>query len=169
MESLRVIAYCLNWNSRDRRPGRPISESKARKLDAQGSPYMIALGEDDRVSSLISVHWTLDFLSVWFLDEAMLRYLEYSFRRIDPERMFMTEVTLWNYPESEEMGEDLISASTVTNLHYRQDGVVSETVHDHNAKMVSTVDRSDVPVDINWEPVPKFGEWARVSRYSREE
>ena len=168
MESLRVVAYCERWNSFDRRPGRVISESKARKLDSQGNPYMVALGVGDKVRTLVSVHWSLSSLGVWFLDEAGRRNLKYSFSRVDPKKLFMDEVTGWEYPDAVE-GE-LSSASKVTIVRHQQDGLVQETVSDSNAQVDDTITSySDVPLDFNWESVPEFGNWTRVSRNNRAE
>jgi len=120
MERLSVVAYCERWNSFDRRPGRIISESKARKLDSQGDPYIVTLGDAVEVRTLVSVNWSLSSLGVWFLDEAGRRNLKYSFSRVDPQELFLDEVTVWAYPDAVE--GDLSSASKVTNVRYQQDG-----------------------------------------------
>jgi hypothetical protein len=56
----------------------------------------------------------------------------------------------------------------VTTLTYNQDGVVHEGIDDLVAETAEVISRSDVPLDINWEQVPEFVDWSRVSRRDRE-
>jgi hypothetical protein len=56
----------------------------------------------------------------------------------------------------------------VTTLTYSHDGVVHEGIDDLVAETAEVISRSDVPLDINWEQVPEFGDWSRVARWNRE-
>jgi hypothetical protein len=60
-----------------------------------------------------------------------------------------------------------MSATKVTTFSYGRDGVAHEVIVDSVANTEETISRSDVPLDINWEPVPEFGGWASVSRWDR--
>ena len=62
----------------------------------------------------------------------------------------------------------LNTATKVTTLTYSQDGVVPEAIDDSVAETVEVISRSDVALDINWEQVPKFGDWSGVARWDRE-
>jgi hypothetical protein len=73
---------------------------------------------------------------------------------------------LWEYPE--DAIRDLDTATTVTTLTYRQDGVVNEAIDNSLTGTVEVISRSDVALDINWEQVPEFGDWSRVARWDRE-
>ena len=46
--------------------------------------------------------------------------------------------------------------------------MVHEAIDDAVAEVEEVISRSDVPVDINWEQVPEFGDWSRVARWDRE-
>jgi hypothetical protein len=112
------------------------------------------------------VNWSLGFLGTWFLDDKRRRNLNYSFARVDPKTLFLEEITLWEYPE--DAVRDLDTATKVTTLSYQQDGVVHEAMDDSVAGTEEVISRSGVPLDINWEQVPEFGDWSRVARWNRE-
>jgi hypothetical protein len=127
---------------------------------------MVVLGDQERPDALIEVNWSLDFLGTWFLDAKLRRNLKYSFARVDAKTLFLEQIMLWEYPE--DAVRDLDTATKVTTLSYKQDGVVREAIDDSVAETVEAISRSDVPLDINWEQVPEFGDWSRVARYNRE-
>lgn len=127
---------------------------------------MVVLGNPEQPGSLIEVNWSLDYLGTWFLDDKLRRNLKYSFARVDPKTLFLEQIMLWEYPE--DAVRDLYTATKVTTLSYRQDGIVHEAIDDSIAETVEVISRSDVPLDINWEQVPKFGDWSGIARWDRE-
>lgn len=143
-----------------------MSESAARRRDAGGLPYLVVLGNQERPNALIDVNWSLDFLRTWFLDDKLRRNLSYSFVRVDAKTLFLEQITLWEYPE--DAVRDLDTAARVTTLTYNEDGVVHEAIDDSLTETEEVISRSAVPLDINWEQVPTFGDWSRVSRRDRE-
>jgi hypothetical protein len=94
------------------------------------------------------------------------RYLNYSFTRVDPTTLFLEQIILWEYPE-DAVG-DLYAATKITTLTYNQYGIVHEAIDDSVAGTEEVISRSDVPLDINWQQVPEFGDWSRVARWNRE-
>ena len=127
---------------------------------------MVVLGDQERPDALIEVNWSMDFLGTWFLDDKLRRNLHYSFTRVDAKTLFLEQITLWEYPK--DAVRDLNTATKVTTLTYNQDGVLHEAIDDSVTGTESVISRSDVPLDINWEQVPTFGDWARVARWNRE-
>ena len=127
---------------------------------------MVVLGDPERPDALIEVNWSLDFLGTWFLDDKLRRNLKYAFARVDAKTLFLEQIILWEYPE--DAVRDLNTATRVTTLTYNQDGVAHEAIDDAVAGTVEVISRSDVALDINWEQVPKFGDWSRVARWNRE-
>jgi hypothetical protein len=158
--------FSERWLGGEHRPGGVISESAARRRDRRGRPYMVVLGNPERPDALIEVNWSLDYLATWFLDEKLRRYLKYSFTRVDAKTLFLEQIILWEYPE--DAVRDLNTASKVTTLTYGEDGIAYEEIDDSIAETVEVISRSDVPLDINWEQVPKFGDWSMVARLDRE-
>ena len=165
--SLGKLSYSKRWNGNQHAPIDPISEDAARKLDSRGKPYVVTVHGDNAPEKLISINWSLDHCAVWFLDEHHRRYLEYGFRKVKPETLFLSAVCVWEYPPG--ATRDYSSATRITKVTYQQDQIAHERVTDTEAGTVDTISRSDVPLDINWEPVPVFGDWTRLSRYNREE
>ena len=161
-----TAVFCERWHDGEHRPGGVMSESAARRRDARGRPYMVVLGGQRRPDALIEVNWSLDFLRIWFLDDKLRRNLNYSFARVDAKTLFLEQITLWEYPE--DAVRDLDTAAKVTTLSYSEEGVVREVIDDSVTGTVEVISRSDAPLDINWEQVPKFGDWSRVARWNRE-
>jgi hypothetical protein len=161
-----TAVFCERWQSREHRPSGVISESAARRRDGRGQPYLVVLGDRARPDALIEVNWSLDFLGTWFLDEKLRRNLKYSFARVNPETLFLEQIMLWEYRE--DAVRDLSTATKVTTLSYNQDGIVHEAIDDLVAGTEEVISRSDVPLDINWEQVPEFGDWSKVARWNRE-
>lgn len=72
---------------------------------------------------------------------------------------------IWDIPGGYvEPGE----ANYIETVLYGQDGVVRYREKDKLAGEVRNKSIRDVPLDINWERVPEFGNWDSVPRYDRE-
>jgi hypothetical protein len=123
------------------------------------------LGDPHQPDAINEVNWSLDYLGTWFLDDKLRRNLNYAFTRVDAETLFLEQIILWEYPE--DAVRDLNTATRVTTLTYNQNGVVHEGIDDLVAETEEVISRSDVPLDINWEHVPKFGDCAGVAVGSR--
>lgn len=144
-----------------------ISKAAAKKRDVAGKPYLAVLGEATRPDALVEVNWSQEYLGIWFLDEKLRRNASYAFRKIDDVRLFLEQITLYEYPERAE--DDLYTAEKVTIFAYEEDGVAHEIISDAKAGTEETISRSNVPLNINWEPVPEFGDWESISRWDRVE
>jgi hypothetical protein len=158
--------FCERWHDGEHRPSGVISEAAARRRDGRGQPYLVVFGDPRRPDALIEVNWSLDYLGTWFLDDKLRRNLKYAFTRVDAKTLFLEQIILWEYPE--DAVRDLNTATNVTTLTYNQDGVVHEAIDDSVAETVEVISRSDMALDINWEQVPKFGDWSSVAQRNRE-
>jgi hypothetical protein len=161
-----AAVFCERWHDGEHRPSGVISEPAARRRNARGQPYLVVLGAQERPDALVEVNWSLDYLGTWFLDDKLRRHLKYSFARVSPETLFLQQIMLWEYPE--DAVRDLYTATKVTTLSYRQDGIAYEAIDDSVAETEEVISRSDVALDINWEQVPDFGDWSSVARWDRE-
>jgi hypothetical protein len=159
-------AFCDRWNDLLHEPIRPIKEAEARRRDGAGEPYVVILGTKDKPESLVEVNWSNDYIATWFMDDELRRHVKYSFTKTDKSTLFLDQIKMWDYPEDAKDG--LSSATKVTSFSYSQDGVAHETIDDSAAGTVETISRSDVPLNINWEQVPEFGDWASISRWDRQ-
>lgn len=160
------VTYFERWHGVKHQPIGPISASEARRRNTSGEPYMAALGNLEHPDALIEVSWATGHLGVSFLDERNRRYLAYDFTRLDANTLFLTGVTVWKYPA--EAVRDFNSAHTVESFVYRKDGQARQTITDVKNGQEEIVDRSNVPLDTNWDRAPQFGDWAAIARYDRE-
>ncbi len=127
---------------------------------------MVVLGLPAQPDALIEVNWSLDFLGTWFFDDKFRRNLKYSFARVDTKTLFLEQIIQWEYPQ--DAVRDLNTATRVTTLTFDQDGIAHEAIDDSVAGTEEVISRSNVPLDINWERVPEFGDWSKVARRNRE-
>jgi hypothetical protein len=155
------VTYARRWNLVLGKPLDPVSEQEARRLDEAGDFYLVVFD-----GGYVQVNWAERALAVYFLDERTRPWLCYTFVRLDEDRMFMESVLRWEYPD--ETARAMTGATLTEELRYRQDGVVEREVRDDVAREVRRQTITDVSVDINWEPVPRFGEWDSVVRQDRE-
>jgi hypothetical protein len=160
------VTYSRRWNKGQKKPLDPVSAEEARRLDEEGDYYTVVFGDGDTPSGYIEVNWGEQYLAVYFLDAQSRPWLVYSFTRLDEDRMFMDSVMRWEYPD--DTARAMSGATLTEELRYRQDGVVQREVRDDAAREVRRQTVTDVPLDINWEPVPRFGEWESVARQDRE-
>jgi hypothetical protein len=164
--SAAQVVFCERWHSTRHEPVGELSEAQARRRDSAGEPYLVVLGDKNRPDSLVEVNWSQEYLGTWFFDDKLRRYVSYAFRRISGTTLFLEQIMMWEYPDDAE--DDLYTASKVTTFAYQEDGIAHEIIADSAADTEETISRSDVPLDINWEPVPEFGDWTRVSRWDRQ-
>jgi hypothetical protein len=157
--------YSRRWNLVLHKPLDPISEQQARQLDEAGDYYTVAFTQDT-TSGYLEINWTERYLAVYFLDEQHRPGLCYTFTRLDQDRMFMNSVLRWEYPDDQ--ARAMTGANLTEELRYQQDGVVDREVRDDTAHEVRRQTITDVNLDINWEPVPQFGQWDSVTRLDRE-
>jgi hypothetical protein len=160
------VTYCERWNTKLCRPVGHLSRAQARERDlTDGRWYTIVLGELARPDCYLEVAWENAHLGVWFLDEDCRPWLHYSFTRVDEKRLFLDSVVRWEYPPS--AGRRLAEARLVETITYRQDGTVHQEIEDPGRGEVILQDFTGVPLDINWEPVPRFGDYRSVARLDR--
>jgi hypothetical protein len=161
------VTYCERWNAKLCRPVGRLTVAAARERERSGSPwYTVVLGELTRPDCYLEVAWENAHLGVWFLDEDGRPWLHYGFTRVEPERMFLDSVVRWEYPPG--AGRRIAEAETVETITYRQDGTAHQEIEQASTGQVRLRDFTGVPLDINWEPVPSFGDYRSVARLDRE-
>lgn len=155
------VAYCELWRTQ---PVGSMTEAAARKLDGQGEPYTVVVGDGVAPAAVIDVCWKNAYLGVSFKDLRGRTDLRYSFTRVDDQRLFLSDVTWWHYPEGARFE---FEADRIESRTYRPDGYVSRRVDDTGADFIEISEHLDMPVEAHWERVPAFGRWAAVARYDR--
>ena len=143
-----------------------MTPKEAQRRDREKQPYTVIVGDAGHPDCYVEVAWDNDYLGVWFLDEDGRRWLQYAFARIDDTKLFLDEISMWKYPDGGARALD--EAVLMEEWTYTPEGIARHRVTDYRKNVVTQDEYSDVPLDINWEPVPPFGEYEGVSRAERE-
>jgi hypothetical protein len=80
--------------------------------------------------------------------------------------MFLESVIRWQYGDAN--ARMLGESELIEKISYREDGTVHRQIRDKKAKEKRDTDYRNVKLDINWEPIPKFGDWASIARFDRD-
>lgn len=143
----------------------PYTVEQARQVDAEGEPIAVVLGPPTAPDAVLEVTRSEDFARVFFLDEHQREQASYTFVQVDADRMFLEEVTVWDYPDTPDSDEpNSIESTTIA-----QDGTSVETTQDFVAGEIITRQYRDIPLTDYWEPVPTFGEWDSIARKARDQ
>lgn len=151
------VSYSRRWNLVLHRPLDPVDEARARQLDAGGDYYTVAFHDGGGYVAYLQVNWAQRHLQVYFLEDAYRPWLSYTFTRVDDTTLFLSNVTRWEYPDATALA--MSGATVVEELQYQPDGSVLRIRTDDVAHERVRQRVADVPLDINWEPVPRFGAW----------
>jgi hypothetical protein len=161
------VEYGLLYNEQLREVVEPMSEDQARKQwETRGDPFEVLLGDPKQPQVSVQANSAEQVFLVYFYDEHGRRALSYTFApREGRDELFLENITTWEWddPSKSEMDE----ASVIDSYDYREDGYLRHTTDRADSDNYQVEEFSDVPLDINWEPVPRFGDWASLARYRR--
>lgn len=165
-----MVNYCFKWNYADGTPGEPLTEAEARVKDGAGEEYTAIMPPRAGTKSptLVTPVWKTGVVVVTFLDDPGRKATEYTFMKKTDESLFLARANMWTYPNGEP-GLRLSDSSSHETLNYREDGYVKRVVKNKVEHFQETVEYTDVPVDTNWEPVPRFGDYRSIARFERDE
>jgi hypothetical protein len=142
-----------------------MSEAAARKLDDAGRFYTAVRNEDDHVT-LLEINMKLGHIGVRFLDDKGRRSLDYLFQKTEDGRMFLADMMVFDYANSEVRG-DRADPSVIESYRFAPDGTVRRETDNKKTREVETVDTHSVDVSDHWEPVPAFGAYDSIARHNR--
>ena len=160
------VTYCRRWNFLHDQPIDPLTEAQARKRDAAGKLYTVVLGDPAGPEKIIEVVRASGHVGVAFFDPLQRQSLYYTFTRVDDDTMFLHGMTNWKYPN--DAAKTINESCWIEHFEYHQDGIVEHEVRDEQADEIRITKYRDVKLDINWEPVPAFGDWDAIARYDRQ-
>ena len=159
--------YCDRWNGLLEEPIEPIDEAEARRRHDTGELYTAVSEESDKKRILVEVRLEKSYVGVRFLDDFGRNEYVFNFRKLD-DRMFLRKVISYGYGESEERG-GYARPLVIESFTYKPDGTARKEVTDTQKDEVTAEDRSAIDVNIHWEPVPAFGDYASIVRWNRDE
>ncbi|TCO62847.1 hypothetical protein EV192_102986 [Actinocrispum wychmicini] len=80
--------------------------------------------------------------------------------------MFLKSIIRWQY--GDDSARLINESELIEEITYKVDGTVRREITDEKAHERTVTDYRDVNLDINWEPVPEFGDWGSITRFDRD-
>lgn len=148
---------------------KPLTERTAkRRYEQVGRWFTAVVGDVSDPACVLEINPREPYrFGVKFFDGHGSVRLSYGFYLMEPDRLFLRQVTRWEYPDDGKFHP--MNESTVVEILFWEevDGVVRRRVDDRGT--VHAEDYRDVPVDANWEPYPAFGDFASIARENRDQ
>lgn len=158
------IYYCVQWFRAQKRPTEALTEPQARKKHDRGELYTALVGDLKHPSCFLEFS-AYRSVAVEFLDQALRRYLDYSFQEKAPNQLFLSSVRI------PEFSNDVDYPIRATVYHFKITGDVAIERYESHADGVGSrivgCEERQVDVTNNWEPFPEFGEYEGLARMNR--
>lgn len=160
--------YAYRWNSRRKRPGRVLSETEARSRFSSGDEFTVVLPATggESFGPLVTFVWKNRHVVTSFLDDYGRKSMEYTYYQEDEKWLFLYMRNVWVYP-NDDPDLDFPEATKSEEVLQKKDGYTKRVILDEVNHTKDTIEYSDVPVEDNWEAVPKFGNWGPIARFDR--
>jgi hypothetical protein len=160
------VTYCEGWDPSLRAVVGVLPVAVARDRDRAGEQYAVLLGDPQRPYALIEVAWRQGYAGVWFFDQALRRAVKHEFRRLSEDRLFLLETVERRYEREGQAEFDPVAWRRTRR--YDPDGDFRERLEPAGEGGGLTGTGGRVPVEMLWEPVPRFGAWASLARRDRD-
>lgn len=82
------------------------------------------------------------------------------------DRLFLRTVAYWQYPDDGAF-HGMDEAALFEEVRFSLDGTSRTITDDKSKPVLDVVDRRDVDLAANWEPIPEFGDWEGLGRLDR--
>ncbi|GAA3749052.1 hypothetical protein HDA32_001188 [Spinactinospora alkalitolerans] len=160
------ITYCEAWDVLSQRPRTPVSPQEAERRYRFGEPFTVLIGTPHS-SVIIEIDWEEGRAGSTFIGRYGRKEISYGFHSLGEDSLFLGATTSWDYPQNSR-SRMLSDTVRVETCDYHPDGYTKKTVRDSATRGESVSEHRDVPVDLHWEPVPRFGDWASLARLHRD-
>jgi hypothetical protein len=176
--------YGSAWNEEYRCMVDVIGEAEARQRFTAGPWFSVAVGDglatdldqarQARVDGIeqpiprfsLELEPGPSFVNTHFYDAHGSIVVIYSFDRHSTEQFFLEEITVYTYPgQPRHYGQH--ECLRVETLEFTTNGTARNIVDDRSQSLIQSIERKDVDLSQNWEPVPGFGDWAGLGRADR--
>jgi hypothetical protein len=155
---LSTPEYFERWFRAKNQPILPLSQQEAEAKHRAGEPYVAVLHTN---GEKFAVDIAGDWVTVMFFDPSDRLYLKYDFKKVEPERLFLSLASHIQYG-----GESNRPETTVT-FAFKVDGNI---IIERRNMITGDVEEKDSygNPDPNWEAYPAFGDYHSVCRLNRE-
>ena len=177
------MVYGQRWNSTMRFMIDVTTEADARKRYVDGPWFSVAVGQDLLTTpeqaeeaeaagqhrpvpdfSLEIMPGATTINSFFYDDEGSVKAI-YTWRP-EGSRLFLFNVTIYTYPDEPlHYGQD--ECEFVDSFEFHLDATSRSEHTVRTTRLVTAIDRRNVDLTKNFEPIPAFGQWAGLGRADR--
>lgn len=150
--------YAEKWLVLDRKPLNLLAREEAQRRHAAREPYAALLGDPEKPSHVVSLAGAWVMTS--FLDEDQREYLLYSFKEVNPGKLFLKQAIHREFDDSGEV-------SSATIFAFDEKGKIVMERQDMKTDEVETRKAKADPSP-NWDRYPEFGQYDHLTREERE-
>lgn len=152
------ITYCKSWFRAKKRPTEIWSEEKARAAHTSKQLYTALIGSPGNPSCFLEINDK--FVGVGFLDENLREYLYYSFKEVEPGKLFFSMATY------REFNGDTDKVLAGTTYIFNRDGSVKVQRQHFEPNKIEAMDTS-ADISGNYSSWPEFGKYDELIRVER--
>jgi hypothetical protein len=169
------LVYCQRWNKRLSKPIKQLAADQAEVRHGAGQPYAVAsfkeaLGRTDRTDRVVELALRSGHVCVYFFDKYKRVEMTYTFGPHET-RLFLNSIVTYGYGDSTEyLG--MSQCERIETDEYHIDGTGLHTVHDKTTGESYAQElhlKEEAELDVHFEDVPEFGQYASIARGSRGE
>jgi hypothetical protein len=157
---MEQITYADVWNVGEQRPERMLTEAEARARHDAGERYSVLIGDGETTEMIHTIELAIGMITSRFLDAHRRVCMMRLYAQRAGDRLFLEWTAFYNYADDDPRGTRIIVAETTD---FRTDGTWNELVRYRDGDEASTGTIADI--SDHWEPIPAFGDYARISRY----
>jgi len=153
-----MITFCERWFRRKKRIIGPIKVEDALKLEKEGNPYTVIIGNPQHPDCFIEIN--SGSYGVSFLDEFKRDYFRYTFKEESNGMLFLYETIFREYNGESD------SILTGTIYWFSPDGKVKIEKSKAPFKKAELIEK-ETDVSKNWEKKPEFGKYDNLIKKER--
>lgn len=150
------IVYCTEWSLFKKQPHNILNEQDAKSKFVSEGIYVAVIYENEKVKNVIEIDEMS--LTVRFYNDNQENYLLYGFVKKN-DKLFLNTAYHYTYFNNKKIEHILFNFKENGEMFVEKKDYISGELEEREAV---------VDVSCNWEPFPKFGEYAGVIKVDRE-
>lgn len=137
-----------------------ILEEASRAAHENRQIYFVTIYKNEKPYCFLEIN--NDFIGVSFLDDKSREYLSYSFKEIEPNKLFLSKAIYWEFDEQTD------KETTSTTYQFTQDGDLRIIKMDMTTNE-SEIKEAENKIDVlgNYEEYPVFGDYKAIINKER--
>ncbi|QEL55441.1 lytic transglycosylase [Chromobacterium paludis] len=152
------IQYCKSWFRHSKKPIDPLSEQDAEKLHTDGETYTAIVEMSGKPFCYLNV--AREFIAVTFFDDQLRERLEYHFKKISQDDLFLTMAIYRDFLDD----KPLVTGGA--SYIFQQDGslhIKHEKFNPHSVEAAT----GEFDPSKNYQKYPTFGHYSDLIKIDR--